>query len=364
MATARSIWSLHACAAVALSGCSSSTAPQTSAPDAAVADGAAQAFDSSVPRTSACAGDPTRCLGGTFNTTGFTGAPTLMKVELYRVFPAGTVAPIQSTILADDATFAFSNLDSWGHYYLKGVAGFGTGTVHTASVGVLRGRFAIPSTGGPIAIVMAPAQFELLEAADTHGDNRALKWVSAHAFDPATGKELTNATVSFVQPAAMTAMPYGTNAGGTKSYFFAFPAGSSLDASAQFQVTASAAGGAPMTASIATEVASSPDVTISSPSDGQTIPSNQPLEVTWSIDGAADYALVTFFLKQGTGFTSRFASASALAADVAAATVPASALAAPGTYLLNVNGGHALCGSGANVCAYLLQADAASLIAQ
>ena len=357
------ILSLTAPALPLLVACSSSTPPATATPFDAGVDADMDSGASMIPDTSACAGDASHCLAGTLSTALFSVTPGALKVELYRVFPSGSIAPIKSAPVAKDGTFAFSNLDAWGHYYLKGIAGFGT-SADAVSVGALVGRFSVPSAGTPIALSLAPVAYEVLETGS--GANRRGQWVSAHVFDPATGKELTDATVSFSSGATTTPMPYATNVGGTKSYFVQLATPVALTPPTKLQVSHAALGGTPLAVTLTTEAEAFSTVAISSPTDGATVPANQPLAITWVSPPSADYMLVALFAKMGAPFTSRFTSTDSIAPDTTMATVPASALSPAGAYLLNVNGAKALCGTGAGGggCAYLLQAGSASLTAQ
>jgi hypothetical protein len=87
--------------------------------------------------------------------------------------------------------------------------------------------------------------------------------------------------------------------------------------------------------------------------------------VTWPSQPLADYALVELFSQGASAFTGVYASAGTIATDVTTDTIPATAVATAGKYLLNVDLGQAACGiDGSQGCAYLVHAAAAKLTAQ
>jgi hypothetical protein len=182
-----------------------------------VADGAGILSDGApIPATAVCTGDPTACLSGTLKTSGFTATFPYAEVQLYRVFPSGDAMPIQSQELATDGTFAFSGLAAWGHYYLRGVAQFGPPSA-PVFVDTYEGRLAIPTTAGAsIDLVIQPVVVGVAESEES--GSRGVTYATAHAYNPASGVELTDATVSFVAGGVTTAMPYTTDPTGSKSY--------------------------------------------------------------------------------------------------------------------------------------------------
>jgi hypothetical protein len=345
-----------------LAACSASSAPDASdAGDAGSAGDAPSAIDSGIPLTSACAGDVSHCLSGTFTTKAFSAIPGKLEVSLYRVFPSGAIAPIQTTPLAEDGTFAFSGLDAWAHYYVQGTAGFGTRNAAYA-VAALAGPFTVPTaSASPIALALSPVSYEVLETGP--GPTRLLQWVSARAFDPSTGAELTDATVSFVAGGVTTPLSYTTNAAGSKSYFVALASPAPLAMPAQITASHASLGASPLSIDIVTSFASFTPITIASPLDGAVVPANQPLVVSWAAQPLADYVLVALFVKQSGAFVGKYQSPSAIAPDTTTATIPASAFAA-GSYLLNVNGAQSLCEEDGRGCAYALDAAQANLTAQ
>jgi len=327
-------------------------------PQDAGADGDAAVV---VPPTATCDGDANACLSGTMTMKGFTASYHAAKVELYRVYPSGAVKPIDSHVLAKDGRFAFSNLAAWGHYYLRGVVRIGD-TITGASVTTMRGRFAVPiAAGANFDLEVTPVQLELLETVVS--GKRGLSFVSAHLYDPASGKDLTDATVTFDGAASPTPMPYVTNSAGTKSYFVAFDP--PVTTTQPFSIVTSHAslGATPLTWDMTPE-ASIFDAPSTSPKEGATIAANMPLVVTWPSTPDADYTIVELFAKAGTAFNVAYASSASIASDVTTETIPASAIPA-GAYLLNVDLAQSACRLGKSQgCTYLVHPATANLTAQ
>jgi hypothetical protein len=315
------------------------------------------------PGTESCTGDATRCLSGTVKSKGFTATPTGMKVELFHVFPFGTVTAVQSVLVAEDGTFAFNNLDPWAHYYAQAIAKFGTpdaGAAFTA-VGRIVGPLSVPSAGQPIAISIVPAQLEVLES-KAAGAVPKLQWASAHVFDPGSGIELVNASVSIQVGNSSTAMPYATNIGGSKSYFALFtPA---MDAAQSYTITASHAsfGASPVSWQVVADPPSY-DAALSAPADGASIVATQPLLVSWPAQPLADYVVVELFSGSGGNYETAYASQRANPPDTTQETIPASAITAAGPYLLNVEVAKASCPAAADGCVYGSAVATASLTA-
>lgn len=315
------------------------------------------------PATAACDGDPKSCLSGTMTMKGFTATYQTAKVELYRVFPNGAVKPTDSHVLAKDGKFAFSNLAPWAHYYLRGVARIGDPSTG-ASITTMRGRFTVPivPSNAGFDLTVIPVQLEMLET--IVGTDRKLQFVSAHVYDPATGHELTDATVAFQGTASPTPMPYVTNSSGTKSYFVLFSPAVAATAPFQFTTSHAALGATPVAWTLNTE-ASAFDAALTAPTEGATIPANQALDVTWPTQAGADYTVVELFSKQSGAFVSKYTSSASIASDVTKETIPATSIATPGAYLLNVDLGQAICQLGMSQgCAYLVHPATANLTAQ
>ncbi len=316
-----------------------------------------------MPPTAACEGDPMLCLSGTMTMKGFTATYQTGKVELYRVFPNGAVKPVDSHIIAKDGKFAFSSLPAWSHYYLRGVVRIGDATTG-ASVTTMRGRFTVPigASNPGFDLTVIPVQLEILET--IVGTDRKLQFASAHVYDPATGHDLTDATVSFQGTASPTPLPYVANSSGAKSYFVLFSPAVAATPPYTFTTSHAALGAMPLTWSVASET-STFGAALTAPMEGATVPANQALDVTWPTQAAADYTLVELFAKQGTAFTSKYTSSASIASDVTKETIPATSVATPGSYLLNVDLGQALCQLGTSQgCAYLVHPATANLTVQ
>jgi len=348
--------------AVAIAGCDSSSSDSADAGPATDDGGGTLSDGAPIPMTSVCTGDATACLSGTLKTSGFTATFPYAEVQLYRVFPSGNAMPIQTQELALDGTFAFSDLEPWGHYYLRGVAQFGASTSPTF-VDTYQGRLAVPTTAGAsIDLVVQPVVVGVAES--EAAGSRGVTYATARVYDPSSGAELTDATVSFVAGGMSTPMPYVTDPTGAKSYYVAFT--TPLAAAGPFQVTASEAalGASPISVNVATE-ASSFEAALTSPADGSTIPVDQAVAVTWPAQPLSDYALVELYSEGTSSFTGVYASAGTIATDVTTDSIPATAVATAGKYLLNVDLGQAACGlGGSQACAYLVHTAIANLTAQ
>jgi hypothetical protein len=350
--------------AVALVGCDTSSSDSPDAEAGAPSDdgGGTLSDGAPIPATSVCTGDATACLSGTLKTSGFTATFPYAEVQLYRVFPSGNAMPIQTQELATDGTFAFSGLAPWGHYYLRGIAQFGPPTA-PVFVDTYDGRLAIPTTPGvSLDLVVQPVVVGVAETES--GGSRGVTYATAHVFSPATGAELTDAIVSFVASGISTAMPYVTDPTGAKSYYVGFTTPLSATGPFQVQATEAALGASPLSVNVANE-ASSFEAELTTPADGSTIPVNQAVAVAWPSQPLADYALVELFSQGATSFTGVYSSAGTIATDVTTESIPATAVATAGKYLLNVDLGQASCGlNGSQACAYLVHTAVAKLTAE
>jgi hypothetical protein len=315
-----------------------------------------------VPDTAACMGDPKSCLSGKMTLSGFTVAYEAAKVELYRVFPNGAAAPVDFQILAKDGTFAFSGVNPWAHYYLRGVVRFGDPMTGSA-VATTRGRFVVPiAAGTSFDLVVQPVQLELLETKSA--GSRALAFVSAHVYDPASGRDLTDAVVTFNGSGSPTPMPYTTNASGTKSYYVAFNPPVAANGAFSIATSHAALGATPITWDMTPE-ASLFDGALTAPADGASIKANTDLPVTWPAQANADYAIVLLFSKANGMYTATYVSPSSIASDVSSETIPGSKIPSAGTYLLNVDTAQAACQLGTTKgCTYLIHPASATLTAQ
>src|SRR5579863_9613685 len=113
-----------------------------------------------VPLTEACSGEAGACLFGTATAVGFSLAPAL-TVNLYRVFPSGSVGLVQqqlvaSQVVAVDRTWAFSGQEAWGHYYVQLVAAVQPNArAAPKQASTVIGPLAVPS-GQPQALQVGP----------------------------------------------------------------------------------------------------------------------------------------------------------------------------------------------------------------
>ncbi len=302
------------------------------------------------PPTSSCMGDMTACLSGTVKAPKFNPSFLVAKVNLFRVYPYGAVSAVQTVQVAQDGTFALSNVAPWTHYYLQAVGLFES-THNGNAVAAVVGPFTVPVTGGPIPIEIKPVFLEVLQQRPTGGQT-SLAWASAHVYDPASGAELTNATVSFTSGSQTWPMPYAANAGGSMSYFATIPPGVAGGTAFTITTSAMALGGSPLTWSLVGEPATF-DGAVTSPAPGATVPVNSPLTVTWMVQPAASHTVVELFRVQGmNNDVAVYQSPAAVASDVTMETVPGSALSMPGAYLLNVAYSKATCPTTADGCVY------------
>jgi hypothetical protein len=334
--------------------CTSSPAPSGGADAGGVDAG------NTVPTTESCSSDVSHCIGGTFATSGFTVGLAGAQVELHRVYPYGSTTPLAVTPVALDGTYAFNGVAEWGHYYVRGIGKFTPPSAPAVSIDTVVGPVVVPSTG-PIALVLKAAELELLET-KTATQPLQLEYASAHLFDPGSGSELTNATVTLSVGGSQIPMPYGTNVSGGQSYFV--QPSTSVPAAATYTVQASD----PALSGTATWqlVAAPPayDAAMIAPANGATIPVGQALAVSWQPEPLSDYALVEFFEQQGQSYVSRYTSPLADAPDVTQETVPGSAIAQAGSYLLNVQVAKANCPATADGCVYASSTTGGTLTAQ
>jgi hypothetical protein len=332
--------------AAAVPACSSSSSP------AVAADGGTDAGVDAPPpplKTATCSGTATACLSGTVAEPGFTGPVLGVLVNLFRVYPYGTVVPEDSMQLAEDGTFAFSNLDPWAHYYVQAIGVWNSQTNGNA-IAKVAGPFAVPSTGA-IAIVLEPVFLEI-EQQKPAGGTTSVVWASAHVYSPATGAELTDATVSAGIDGQTFLMPYTTNAGGSQSYYVALPA--NVAGATAFTITTSEPelGPQPKTWNLVGALPTF-DGAVTAPAMDATVPKGMPLTVTWQAISESSFSFVELF-SQSTGgiYTQTYVSPAADAPDTTTETIPGSDLATAGPYLLNVEYANATCPVTADGCVY------------
>jgi hypothetical protein len=314
-----------------------------------------------IPTTAVCAGDKTFCLSGTLALKDFTAPPAAAKVTLYHLFPSGNVEVTAWTPVAEDGTFAFSHLEKWGHYYLQGEVRFGNGA-HAKGVASTVGSFTIPAPSKPIAIVVRPVFLELLQEA-TSGGATLLSWASAHLYDPASGTEVTHGSVSFTAGGMSYPMPYGVNAGGAHSFSFNVNLPTGTPGGTTFTITTSypELGSSPKTWNLTGDPATFGGAIVSPMG---TVPANTPLEVKWQAEPMASYSQTELFEQQGTDYVQRYVSPTVNAPDVTTETIPASALATSGTYLLNEGYANATCPTTSDGCVYNVSTAVVNLTVQ
>ena len=356
---------LTALALATLAACSSNSIAVpgdggTGVPD--VGSGVASGLAPPLP-TATCTGTSTDCLSGTVVATGFTAAPAGTMVSLFRVYPYGNVAPVQEMALALDGTFAFSNLAAWDHYYVQAETVFQATDGGTFNpVTALVGPQAVPQTGGAIAIRVKPVFLEVLQEKPAGGDT-TVSWASAHVYDPATGLDRGDATVSFSVGGASYPLPYTKNPSGGQSYFAYLPTGVAGATAFTFTTEDTAAAMPTKTWNLVGAPAAF-DGAVTTPAANATVPHGAALPVTWQAVTGASYEIVELFFGTGASQTATYVSPTADAPDVTTETIPATALAMPGTYLLNVLYAAATCPATADGCVANDSAVPVSLTAQ
>jgi hypothetical protein len=300
-----------------------------------------------IPKTAKCTGDKSACLWGTVSLRDFRAPPTASKVSLFRLFPHGNAVALQWAPVALDGTFAFSGLPAWGHYFLQAEGRFGSMT-NPSSVASVAGSFSVPSAQEPIALTLRPVFLEVLQQS-TMGQSSLLAWASAHLYDPSTGVELTTGAVSLTANGTTTPMTYGSNAGGTESFFVALPLGTTGGTSFTITTSSPALGPAPLSWTLAGEPATFQGA-ITSPTGA--VSTGAPLAVTWTAQPMASYSVTELFFVDGQTFVPRYVSPTVNAPDVTSETIPASAITTPGTYALNESYSNATCPITADGCVY------------
>jgi hypothetical protein len=222
----------------------------------------------------------------------------------------------------------------------------------------------VPGANAGIPLVIRPVFLEVLQQAASTPDGGAmptvLAWASAHLFDPTTGAEVTEGSVTLAAggEAAPVPMPYTSNAGGTKSFYAALPAGTMGGTSFAITTSYTELGASPVTWKLAGEPATFQGA-ITGPSSS--VPANQPLPVTWVAVPMASYSVTELFVAQGSSFVSTYVSPVVNAPNVTTETIPASALGAPGSYLLNESYANATCPATADGCVYNVSTAAMNL---
>jgi hypothetical protein len=297
------------------------------------------------PQTT-CSGDATACLEGTVTVQGFSATPTQLEASLFREFPSTGAVALATGPIAEDGTWAFSNLAAWEHYYVEIVGGFGQSQDIAGFVGPLD----VPVSGGPVAIQLKPAQLTVVEQAAA-GAALQVQSAVAYLFDPATGAPLQGATVTILAGGNAVPMPWTTIPGsGTDGYYAAFS--TAVPAQATYTITSSAPGASsPTTWQL---VASQPTFTpsLSAPAPDTTVPLNQPLTVSWMAQPSADEELVTLYAQMnGAGWSAVYSLPAPVDEDGTTATIPGSYVGPAGQPLLvNVAFAQASCPASADGC--------------
>lgn len=318
-----------------LAACGDGTRASTPIDDAG---GGAETIDAGVaPSTQRCSADATRCLFGTAQADGFSLRPAILRAKLYRVFPFGDATELVSQIVAKDGTWAFSGLDSWGHYYVQLEPGFPRGARVSTGAATRVGPLSVPgSTGAPVAVTVRPVQIDVFEQGSAGGAMQVVA-ASAHLVEVTPGM----ANVSILVGATRTSLPYDS---GTLAYAVQFspPA----PAQATYAITTSQTTVAPRT--IWNLVAALPTFVgaIASPAASAVVPVAIDLTVTWPPQPEADYERVELFLQGHIVY----ASPQVEPQDKTSATIPGSNLATPGSYLVSVAFGKANCPPTADGC--------------
>ena len=331
----------------AASGCSSSSAPATTP------------TGTTGSTNGTCSGDAAACVSGTLITRGFNVAFASSKVQLYSTFPYGKATPVTEAAVTADGKFAFSGADPAARYYLQGVARFTSGA-GTFAVATVAGPFTLP-LAAPADLKIRPVFLEALQQRPA-GGALALSWASAHVYDPNTAAELTDAKVTLHADTQALDMPFATNLAGQKSYFVQLTKGPAPTSLGIDVAHTSFPGGASFT--LAAEVPDF-DPAVTAPADQAQIAAGQPLPVAWTANPHAAYAIVELFATNAAGgFDARYASDAPRGPAVASETIPGSALAAPGAYLLNVQMSRPSCPTTADGCVYNASTAAVNLTAK
>ncbi len=296
------------------------------------------------PKT-ACSGDASACLQGSVTVQGFTATPTQVVATLFREFPSTGAVALATVPIAEDGTWAFSDLPAWAHYFVEVHAGFGQAQDDASFVGPLD----VPVTGGPVAMQLKPAQLTVLQQAAA-GASLQVQSAVAYLFDPASGAPLQGATVSILAGGTAEPMPWTTIPGGsTDGYYAAFS--TPVPAQATYTITSMAPGASrPTTWQL---VASQPTFTpsLTAPVASATVPVNQPLAVSWMPQPTADDELVTLYAQTNGAWSPVYSLPAPVDEDGTTATIPGSYVGPAGQPLLvNVAFAQASCPASADGC--------------
>ena len=309
------------------------------------------------PDTNTCPGSDTRCLHGTVTTKGFTARFLFARAFVYSVYPNGDARPVGfgspagsdgGNEVAKDGTFAVGNLDPLDHYYVRVLARFNAGDP-TKTIETIVGPLSIPSAGA-IDVKIRPVTLEVLQGRVAGGRGETtVTWASARVYNPATGNEVNDATVTFHAGAETFSLPYTTNSGGKQTYFalagkgvagnttFTFDVAHPSFASATWTLT-----GAPATF----------DGVVSQPADGAAQALGTDLTVTWPAQPLATYEIVQLFLSQSGTYLAKYQSPAPVSPETTSVVIPGSSIDVAGKYLLNVQYANTTCPASADGCVY------------
>jgi hypothetical protein len=307
-------------------------------------------------QTASCAGNPSLCLSGTVTLDPrFSTQPASVQVALYGLFPAGSVPVAARQRVGPDGTWAFSaangadagaGLPAWSHYFVRAAVSF-SADAGSSVPNAIAGPLTVPSSGEPIAIRITPLQLELLESRGV-GGTYLVNSVLAFVFDPATGEEVSGATVSLAVGGSSTTIPWTSLPGDAGSAYYATFSPAPPAQPTYTITTTYPAGAAPVTYEL---VANPPafDGTVMAAPVGTS--AGAPVQVSWSPEPQADYELVEVFASQDGGYaaTPSYASSSPDSPDATAETIEAGVLGS-GPYLVNVAYAKANCPGDAAGC--------------
>jgi hypothetical protein len=364
-------------AAPAIGGCTTSgTVPYSAAGDGGMSspDGGGPQMPTCMgmmatqtrPATNRCTGDPTMCLAGNAGTHGsFAVKPMQRCASVYRTFPQGTAQPLQSQLVANDDSWAFSGLSPWEHYYVVLIDNFRISTTSGNSIPAIIGPLTVPSgpaDAGTLDASVKPVQLSLLESSAAGGPWQ-VQWASAHVFDPGLGAEIATAQVGVVIGATTTTMPWqGADAAvGASSYFVQFAQPPAAQPTYGVLTADPSLGFAPPEWSL---VAAQPSFqgSITSPADGANVPADAGLAVTWTPQPSADFELTELFVRSGGAWKAAYTSPRPNDPTSSGETIPS--LPGPGQYLINLSFAKANCPPTADGCVFASAIAAAQFTAQ
>jgi len=339
-------------AALQCAACSPGGSPT---PDVPMGDGAASQGMSAF--CSLDASDGASCLTGSLVMAAFSAPATAVSVGLFAAAPLGQ-EPIAQELLSADGTWSFDTSTlapgpEWSHYYVEISAQFGLAGTVTRVIGPL----SVSSMGGPATVRLQPAHVEVLESA-AEGGSMQFRSASAHVFDPATGREITDGTavVAIGVGATSIPMPWDANA-----MAYDVTPSPSLDAQPTYSMTLShpALGPTPTTLELVADLTALNGAITSPAADA--IVDGGPIEVAWQPATAADFVQVDIFQPTDAQVGDAgpdwdpnpvYASPTPDDANTTQEIVPAGTLAQSGSALVNVVYTFATCPATADGCVY------------